>query len=538
LEVIEIVIENFKLEIKVKKISLLIIVICARQTAFSQSSYWQQEVHYTINVALNDKQHSLRGNIAIDYINHSPDTLQFIWFHLWPNAYKNDQTALAKQLASAEDKEKTVTVHERGYIDSLQFKINGQAAVTEPDAENIDIIKLLLPKPLLPGAQLTITTPFFVQLPSYYSRSGHDGQQYFVCQWYPKPAVYDRKGWHAFPYLDEGEFYSEYGNFTVHITVPAEYVIGATGNLLTSGELEKYKTIGTENNRSNKTTLYKTDKPGTTKTLDYYGDQIHDFAWFASKDFIIRYDTLQLSSGKPVNVFSYAQSNGNKQWKNSNSYIKDAVRHYSNWVGEYPYPVVQAVEGPKNQSSGGMEYPMITLITSPGADEEELDGVITHEVGHNWMYGMLGTNERDYPWMDEGMNTFLQFRYEAEKYRANSIFRNSLPKEMKKLPEDEFLSRIYSGLNMLPAKQPINTRSTGFANKDDYGIVVYIKTAIWLYLVEKALGKEVVDKGLHEYFGEWKFKHPYPEDLKAILEKTAGTNIDKLWDLLDKEGNF
>jgi aminopeptidase N len=272
--------------------------------------------------------------------------------------------------------------------------------------------------------------------------------------------------------------------------------------------------------------------------LQYTGDRIHDFAWFASRDFIIRYDTLRLNGDTTVQVFSYGQPNGNKQWKKSTSYIKDAVKHYSQWIGQYPYPVVQAVEGPRNVSSGGMEYPMITLITSPNAGEEELDAVITHEVGHNWFYGILGSNERDHPWMDEGFNTYFQFRYEAEKYRSNSIFAGALPKEIKKLPADEFLARIYFELNSLPAKQPIKTSSTGFSNKEEYAIVAYLKTAVWLYVLENSLGKDVLDQGLQTYYKEWQFRHPYPEDFKQVLERVSGKNLDQLFGLLDKEGNF
>ncbi len=213
-------------------------------------------------------------------------------------------------------------------------------------------------------------------------------------------------------------------------------------------------------------------------------------------------------------MFSYGQTSGNKTWKNSISYIKDAVRHYSGWIGEYPYPVVQAVEGPKNLSSGGMEYPMITLITSPNAKEEEMDAVITHEVGHNWFYGILGSNERDHPWMDEGLNTYFQFRYEAEKYRTNSLFGSMIPKDVKELPEAEFQARIYQVLNSIPADKPINTGSTGFTNKDDYGIVIYVKTAVWMYILENYLGRDVLDKGLQSYFTKWQFRHPQPEDFK------------------------
>jgi hypothetical protein len=140
--------------------------------------------------------------------------------------------------------------------------------------------------------------------------------------------------------------------------------------------------------------------------------------------------------------------------------------------------------------------------------------------------------------MDEGINTYFQFRYEAEKYRSNSIFGAALPKDLKKLSPDEFLARIYTALNSLPAKQAISTGSAAFTNKEDYGMVVYIKTAIWLYVLENAIGKEVLDQALKTYYKEWQFRHPYPEDFKTVLEKVSGKDLTQLWSLLDKEGNF
>ena len=507
--------------------------------SFAQQPYWQQQLHYTIDVQLNDKLNSLKGNLQLEYINHSPDTLSFIWFHLWPNGYKNENTALAKQLASDKKSKKSFKNNSRGYVDSLRFTVNGQPAVLEPDPQNIDVVKLLLPNVLLPQGKINIATPFYVKLPSYISRSGYDAQQYIVCQWYPKPAVYDRKGWHAMPYLDQGEFYSEFGSFDVNITLPADYVVGATGALQTKDELEKYKSIGAKNyNAKANVAAYKTDMPASAKTLHYKAENVHDFAWFADKDFVVQYDTMLLASGNIIDVFAYAQPNGNKEWANSVSFIEDAVKSYSNWLGEYPYPVVAAVEGPKNLSSGGMEYPMITLITSPDASKETLDAVITHEVGHNWFYGILASNERDHPWMDEGLNTYFQFRYEAEKYRSNSIFGSSIPAELKQKPVDEFLARVMLALNTIPAKDPIATHSTGFSDKEAYGMVAYIKTAIWMSIVESSIGKENLEKGLKQYFNDWKFKHPYPEDLKASLEKGSGVKMDPFFELLNKEGNF
>ena len=521
-----------------KKIGLLITCLLSLQS-FGQTLYWQQEVNYTISVTLNDKTNSLKGNVSFEYLNKSPDTLSFIYIHLWPNAYKNETTAFAAQLLADKENRRKLNNAQRGFIDSLNFSVDGNPVAVETDAQNIDIVRLNLSSPLLPGKAIHVATPFYVRLPSYFSRSGYDHQQYMVCQWYPKPAVYDRKGWHAFPYLDQGEFYSEFGSFKVSITVPSDYIVGATGVLQTQSELAKYKSIGADNYKNKKgVSVYKPTNPVESKTLEFAAENVHDFAWFADKDFIIQYDTLALPSGNVVDVFSYYQPHENTEWNNSVSFIEDAVTRYSNWIGEYPYPTVAAVEGPKNFSSGGMEYPMITLITSPDAKKEGLDAVIAHEVGHNWFYGVIATNEREHPWMDEGLNTYFQFRYEAEKYRSNSVFGKSLPDEIKKLEADEFLARIMFALNSLPAKPAIETHSTAFSNKDEYGIVVYLKTAIWMSILEASVGKENFLNGLKQYYTDWKFKHPYPDDLKLSLEKAIKQNLGSLFELVNKEGNF
>lgn len=359
-----------------------------------------------------------------------------------------------------------------------------------------------------------------------------------ITQWYPKPAVYDQHGWHEMPYLDQGEFYSEFGSFKVQITLPSAYVVGATGVLQTNTELEQYKKIGQHNHQPDATSMqrYRSPHPGALKTLDYFADSVHDFAWFADKNLSIDYDTLALPSGRTISVFSYYRPGGNRQWRNSVSFIKDAVLKYSTWIGEYAYPVISAVEGPGNNSSGGMEYPMITLITSPNAGREELDGVIAHEVGHNWFYGMLGSNEREQPWMDEGINTFYEFRYEAEKYRSNTMLGSMIPDDKKHLGIDSFQDAIYHIFNQLSTTEPIETPATAFTSEFDYGMVVYIKTAVWLYLLEKAIGKDNFERGMQNYFSNWKFKHPYPADLKSSLEQITQSNLDGQFDLLHKTG--
>ena len=509
----------------------------------AQDRYWQQELHYTIQAELNDVDKTITARETIVYKNNSSQSLDFIWFHIWPNAYKQETTALIRQIRNDSSRVKKMEYFGTGSIEGLAFTVDGRPAATEPhpNPEYIDIIKLLLNKPLAPGASVTIATPFTVKLPPYFSRSGYADGEFMACQWYPKPAVYDSKGWHEFPYLDMGEFYSEYARFDVSITVPAAYVVGATGTLLTADELAAYKKVGAANvaDRKGKPALYIPPAGKERKTLTYTAEHVPDFAWFADKDFVIQYDTVQLHTGKVLDAFSYYHNKKGTLWHNSIDYVKDGVRYYSRWVGEYAYPVVQAVEGPANNSSGGMEYPMITLITSPDAREETLAAVIVHEVGHNWFMCMLGSNERKHTWMDEGLNTYYQFRYEAEKYRANSIFGDAVPGELKKLPVEEFQRVLYDVIaKNLPMESAMDIPAEQFPNSDEYGLVSYVKTALWMYLLESAVGRDSVDKAVQLYFSKWKFKHPAPEDMQAAFEEALNARLDRFFALTKKEGKL
>jgi len=525
------------------KLSSLLILLFISTQLTAQQGYWQQYLRYDIKAELDPKEKSITGFETIVYKNNSPSTLDFIWFHIWPNAYKNKTTALLQQITSDTERSKKMDNFGTGSIDGLSFTINNQPAKTEahPRVQYIDVIKLLLNKPLKPGDSISISTPFKVMLPPYFSRSGYVDGEFMACQWYPKPAVFDKLGWHEFPYLDMGEFYSEFADYSVSITLPADYVVGATGTLQTKEELDAYKRIGTENaaKRDGKPSLYKPLSKAEKKTLKYYASNVPDFAWFAEKDFVIQYDTIQMLSGRTVDAFSYYHDKKNTIWNNSIDYIKDGVRKYSAWVGEYEYPIVQVVEGPKNNSSGGMEYPMVTLITSPDAKVETLDAVIAHEIGHNWFMGMLGSNERDHTWMDEGLNTYFQFRYEAEKYKSNSVFGDGIPKEIKQLPTDQFLAAVYRVIgDNVPMKSAMDIPADKFPNSSEYGLVSYVKTAVWMYMLESAIGRDKVDLAMHNYFNKWKFKHPQPEDMQAAFEEAIQAKLGDFFKLTKKEGKL
>ncbi|MES2457546.1 MAG: M1 family metallopeptidase [Bacteroidota bacterium] len=519
-----------------------ILLMALSSATFAQDAYWQQHLTYSIDVSLNDKDKTLKGFETIVYKNNSPSTLDFIWFHIWPNAYKQESTALFQQIKNDSTNKTKLDKVTYGSIDGLDFKVDGKKAVVEahPNPQFIDVIKVVLPSALKPGDSISISTNFRVKLPSYFSRSGFEGGEFMACQWYPKPAVFDKNGWHEFPYLDMGEFYSEYASFKVNITVPSQYVVGATGVLQNADELAAYKSIGAKNvaNRSGSPLKYKPLNKKATKTLTYQISNVPDFAWFADKGFVIQYDTLQLASGRVIDAFNYYHDKKNTLWSNSIDYTKDAVRRYSKWIGEYEYPVVQVVEGPQNNSSGGMEYPSITLITEPDATKESLDAVIAHEVGHNWFMSMLGSNERLHTWQDEGLNTYYQFRYEAEKYRSNTLFGKEIPADVKALPEQEFLSRLYGAMSGIPMEAEIDQSAEKFASSDEYSMTSYVKTALWLFILENELGRDKIDKAFQHYFSKWSGKHPQPEDMKAAFEESLGVNLDGFFGLLHKKGAF
>jgi len=257
-------------------------IIWVSPEAYSQS-YFQQEVNYNIHVTLNDTSHALSCFETIDYKNNSPDTLEFLYFHLWPNAYSDNNTQLARELIKRDGKSKLFKREElRGYIDSLDFEVDGQGIIWSFEEGYPDICQLKLNVPLKPGETIKISTPFHLKIPEgVTSRLGHIGQSYQISQWYPKPAVYDHTGWHQMPYLDQGEFYSEYGRFDVDITLPENYVVGASGNLQTTEEKARLDRLSSDTAWMKIPDYINNEFPlssGQMKTIRYTENNIHKFA--------------------------------------------------------------------------------------------------------------------------------------------------------------------------------------------------------------------------------------------------------------------
>ncbi|MFK8037313.1 MAG: M1 family metallopeptidase [Crocinitomicaceae bacterium] len=526
---------------------LLILTLIIANSGFGQS-YFQQDVDYKIDVTLNDRNNTLSANVEFTYKNNSPNPLEFLYIHVWPNAYKNAETALGKQLYDMKEMAlQYATDEEKGYIDSLDFKVNGEQADWAFDETHIDIVKLRLKNSLKPGESVKVSTPFKVKIPDGdISRLGHVGESYQITQWYPKPAVYDVDGWHQIPYLTQGEFYSEYGSFDVSITLPKNYVVGATGDLQTPSEIDflndyaartarKFETNGFTapdgEKRRSSSPFPKSDT--TFKTIRYTQDNVHDFGWFADKRFEVLKGEVKLPHSERV-VTSWAMfvPHHAELWKDAIEYINDGTYYYSLWNGDYAYNHVTAVDGTIS-AGGGMEYPNVTVIGN-ASSKEQLEVVIVHEVGHNWFYGMLGSNERVHPWMDEGLNTLNEMRYINTKYPNNTQTSDMLGKIAKTVhlehlnhsDMNDLMYRVTAGAGV---DQPIELTSANYTS-GNYGGIVYGKTGLVFTYLKDYLGDELFDKCMRSYFDIWHFKHPQPNDFRKVMEDVSGKDLSWLFD--------
>jgi len=491
---------------------------------------WQQRVDTKIDVRLDDRTNFLHAFEEFTYTNNSPDTLKYIYVELYANGYKNDRTPFAQQM----DRNGNTSFYyakpkDRGYIDSLEFTVDGQSVEYNSADNSPDIARIDLPKPLLPGRKVKIATPFRIKIPIVFSRMGHTGQAYFISQWFPKPSVYDQKGWHPLPYLDQGEFFGEYGSYDVSVTLPANYVLMATGNCMDEKENQWLEERAKKELPSD--TLYDKGWPSSdieTKTVHFHEDNVHDFAWFADKRWVVRKDTV-LSPGNNQLVTTWAAflPGYQKEWGHACEYMKETVRHYGKWVGPYQYKTVKAVLGDMH-AGGGMEYPTITIVDK--SVKTGLQTVIVHEVGHNWFYGMLGSNERDHPWMDEGMNTFFEQKTDRDIAHDTSL--------ALKPGLDETM--FYFEQARTHNDQAIDQAAANFT-KTNYGIDVYYKTALMMRWLERYVGEADFEAGMHDYYDTWHFHHPYPADVRTCLQRHTSKPIGWFFDVIlntDKRIDF
>ena len=329
------------------------------------------------------------------------------------------------------------------------------------------------------------------------------------------------------PYLNQGEFYSEFGSFKVKLTLPKNYVVGATGTLQ---EIEEYNwlrnkatndraTLAQRANTEELTNRYVAeDYPASaakTKTITYTAKRVHDFAWFADKRFKVLHDTLQLAGQlEAIDVWAMFTETQAGLWINATDYLKRSTRFYSEQLGAYPYPQVTGLQSALS-AGGGMEYPMITVIGQT-SDAAELDAVLAHEVGHNWFYGILASNERDHAWMDEGLNSFYEKRYMATFWPDRPVGIGIFNRHID-------INRLAYHYTARQGKDQAPDTPSDSLSSINYWISSYTKPSLALTQLEAQVSTQAFDKAMQAYFNKWKFKHPQPEDFFAVLHAELGS---------------
>lgn len=493
-------------------------------------SYWQNRADYQIDVKLDDTKNEVSGSVTIDYSNNSPQALSFLWLQLDQNLFTQNSRGQAKMPATGRSRYgDSKSSFDGGYkIKSVKL-VNGNK---ETDATYIiDDTRMqvrLAEKLAAQKGKLKLKIEYSYTVPQYGAdRTGilstKNGNIYAIAQWYPRMYVYDDvRGWNADPYLGASEFYLEYGDFKVNITVPAGMIVGGSGELLnpqevmTAEQLKRYNAA----KESDATVMIRTAAEVTETssrpakpflTWKYAIRSSRDFAWAASRSFIWDAARMNLPDGKKGIAMSLypAESDGKNAWGRATEYTKTSIEYYSNkW---YPYPYYSAVNVATN--IGGMEYPGIVFCGS-GAKAAGLWGVTDHEFGHIWYPMIVGSNERRYGWMDEGFNTFINGLSEKN-------FNNG---EYYAKPGSAHQQRMYGDQlePMLSTPDAMQERNIG--------TLLYRKPGYALDLLRSEIvGEDRFDYAFKKYTHDWAFKHPTPWDFFRAMENATGEDLSWFW---------
>ena len=511
--------------------------------------YWQQRADYKIKIKLDENSRSVSGTETIKYTNNSPLTLNYIWIQLDQNIFKQDSINNLTRPWWGENKSVDFSILRRqnfmdnfnGGFRDLSFKINNKVAQTFLVGTHI---RLNLEKPLKPGGSTEINISWsyaLVEENAVRARNGYesfaDGNDIFLlAQWYPRVTVFsDYEGWHNKEFVGNGEFTLEFGNYEVEITVPSDHVVAATGVLINDNDVlnatQKKRILQAKKSKKpifiitpEEALKNELEKNTQTKTWIFKAENVRDFAWASSRKFI--WDAAgfrQDSKDNPlVMAMSFYPNEGEPLWS---KYSTEAVMHtmkvYSKYSFDYPYPTAQSINGPV----GGMEYPMITFNgprteleedgtrTYSRSEKEFLIGVVIHEVGHIYFPMTVNSDERQWTWMDEGLNTFIQYLAEQEwdiNYRSDR-------------GEPRSITDFMSSRNQVP----IMTNSESLLQ---FGNNAYAKPATALVILrETILGRELFDQAFKEYANRWKFKRPTPYDFFRTMEESSGVDLDWFW---------
>ncbi|MCH7732166.1 MAG: M1 family metallopeptidase [Candidatus Marinimicrobia bacterium] len=489
------------------------------------NDYWQQWVHYQMNVSLDPEEHLLSGESSITYVNNSPDTLDRIYMHLYPNAFQEgsvkhrEYKTVHYSGGISEDnpsyiKVKDFYVGKNDVKDSLEFKVDDT------------ILSADLLSPLLPGDTLFFHLNWEHKVREHEGRAGYKGDQYDFAQWYPKLVVYDEKGWHNVPFHAMGEFYGEFGTFDVTIDIPEHFIVGATGVVVEGDPGWEAVTVDTSLDFSEwidglDSTIVDS---AVRRIVSFHAENVHDFAWITSPTFVYEHG---MWNDIDIHVL-YNKSVGEKWTKVVRERSERAVEWLSTQFGPYPYPQVTTTHA---LLGGGMEYPMLVM------NGRESEGLIVHEIGHIWFFGILGNNEVDDAWLDEGFTTFQTGWYMNNRYPPYGIdFENStrygdFEKKWWKFTT-RFESTQWQVNQYITSKynEPIAKTSSSFGGYGSYRMNAYSKPALMLYSLRYLLGDEVFDRAMKTYYQRWMLKHPDEDRFRSVMEEVSGQELDWFFD--------
>jgi hypothetical protein len=465
--------------------------------------YFQQFVHYTMKVSLDTDKHWLTGSETILYVNQSPDTLSEFYLHLYPNAFRDkDQPYQIDKNRQYNLVLKDIPGPQKGWIDLHDVRIDGDTVSVNVDGT---LAHMMLPRPLEPGDSMRVHFTFSGKIRQRADRSGYLGSHYDMAQWYPKVVVYDQNGFHADQFMT-GEFYGEFGTFDVHLDVPDHYVVVATGTVQ-SGD------PGWDYNPPHRPDA-PLRKPAGRKTIHFHAEKVHDFAWCADPTYVVQDTTLD-----GVEVRSAYRRKSAAAWEDSTlAHALHALKWLNRKIGPYPYPQVTVAEMLRG---GGMEYPM--LVMDGRADE----GLVFHEIGHIYFYGILANNERTEGWMDEGFTSFQTRWHEELSYgpwgdtRKWNFYQRMTPQY--KLWEAQ--RRRLFDLERRGYGERTSYRSEDYLH--DYRANVYVKSSLTINAMKQVAGDETFNRILHEYFDTWKFKHVNEDRFRAVCESVLQRDLSR-----------
>ena len=513
--------------------------------------FWQQRADYDIKAELDDEQRKITGTETITYYNYSPDELKFVWLQLDQNLFAKGSINALSQHNSIQPQMSSNAVRGLNAPSSVRTSITGDkeydfkitavkdAKTGKPLSYTINntMMRVELPASIKTGQSYAFSVDWNYFINEYYGRAGYEffpkdgNSNYFIAHWFPRMCVYDDvNGWQHKQFLGQGEFTLTFGNYKVALTVPNDHIVGATGELQNAAQVltsEQQKRLEQAKTATRPVLIVSQEeaekaekgKPTGKKTWIFKADNVRDFAFATSRKFI--WDAMQIDqAGKKVMCMSLYSKEGNPLWgKYSTMVVAHTIKSYSKYTINYPYPVAYSCHA----SGGGMEYPMISFNggrPEPDGTYSEgvkygMIGVIIHEVGHNFFPMIVNSDERQWGWMDEGLNTFVQYLTEKEWDKDYPTRRG----------EPQYITDyMKQGTENLV---PIMTSSD---NIMQYGPNAYAKPATGLNILrETVMGRELFDYAFKEYARRWAFKNPTPADFFRTMEDASGVDLDWFW---------